>query len=193
MGIFKKYARCFWRRSNSFISTIFDRHGSIIYMQSILKFLGGKLEKHYSLYTGITAGLFLLQVVHLYWLTMHVVAYRLWGVSFFNPDTFWQWVIILVDYTEIPAIIATSVLYIHSINKNFNKKDLLLLILLNTQWLHIFWISDEFVLKVLHEGVPTVLPFWLAWAAIMVDYLELPVMYDTTKKFILSLNKNKWK
>ncbi len=148
-------------------------------------------KKKYKLYTGITAGLFLLQIVHLYWLTINVLAYRIFGVSFFDPNVFWQFVIILIDYAEIPAIISTSILYIYSLRQEWNKKDLIFLLLLNTQWLHIFWISDEFVLSVFREGdVSTILPFWLALIAIGIDYLELPVMYDVTKKFIASLSKN---
>ncbi len=160
-------------------------------MPSFLKNFWEKYEKHYSLYTGITTGLFLLQIIHLFWLTTHVVSARLWQVSLFNPDYFWQLVIIFVDYLEIPAIISTSILYIHSLKQKWNRQDLLFLILLNSQWLHIFWISDEFVLSILHQSSNlTILPFWLAWVAIMIDYLELPIMYDTTKKFILSLMKN---
>lgn len=153
-----------------------------------MRIMWEKYQKRYSLYTGITAGIFLLQIVHLYWLTTHVVVYRLAGVALFNPNDFWQLVIIVVDYLEIPAILSTSLLYIYSLRQKWNLKDLFLLILLNTQWLHIFWISDEFVESVFIGGNPvTILPFWLAWVAIFIDYLELPVMYDTIKKFFKSL------
>lgn len=159
-------------------------------MKNFLRFFWEKYEKRYSLYAGITTGLFLLQIIHLYWLTTHVVSYRLWGMSFFNPNSFWELVIIFVDYMEIPAIITTSILYMYSLKQQWNKKDFLLLLLLNAQWLHIFWISDEFVISVFRQGgASTILPFWLAWAAIIIDYLELPVMYDATKKFITSLVK----
>lgn len=193
MGVRKRNARYFWRWNNSFIAIIFNRHPGFLYhLKNFFKKIWGTREKRYSLYTGIASGLFLLQIVHLYWMTTHVVTYRLFGTHFFNPNEFWQWMIIFVDYTEIPAIIATSLLYIYSLKQKWNKKDLLLLILLNTQWLHIFWISDEFVVSVFREGgASTILPFWLAWVAIMIDYLELPVMYDTTKKFIVSLAKDK--
>lgn len=159
-------------------------------MHSILKSIWLGYQKRYSLYTGATAGIFLLQIVHLYWLTTHVVTYKLFGTHFFSPNDFWQFIIILVDYLEIPAIISTSFLYIYSLRRNWNKKDLFLLILLNTQWLHIFWISDEFVETIfLGSKTSTILPFWLAWVAIFIDYLELPVMYDATQKFVLSLIK----
>ena len=157
---------------------------------NLLKSIWQKYQQRYSLYSGITTGIFLLQIVHLYWLTTHVVTYRLFGTHFFSPNEFWQFVIIIVDYLEIPAIISTSVLYLYSLGQKFNKKDLILLLLLNTQWLHIFWISDEFVESLFLGGeVATILPFWLAWVAIFIDYLELPVMYDTTRKFVLSLKR----
>ncbi|MBI3232250.1 MAG: hypothetical protein HYZ51_04190 [Candidatus Doudnabacteria bacterium] len=145
-------------------------------------------EKRFQLYAGITTGLFLLQIVHLFWLTTHVVAFRLFNKSLFDPSNFWQLVIIFVDYTEVPAIVTTSILYVHSLRQKFNYKDLILLILINSQWLHLFWITDEFVLNVIHGNNPaTILPFWLAWIAILIDYLEIPVMYDTIKKFLRSL------
>ncbi|MEK7664253.1 MAG: hypothetical protein AAB340_02340 [Patescibacteria group bacterium] len=160
-------------------------------MGNLLKAIWQSYKKRYSLYSGVTAGIFLLQIIHLYWLTTHVVTYRLFGTHFFNPNEFWQLVIIVIDYLEIPAIISTSILYLYSLGRKFNKKDLFLLLLLNTQWLHIFWISDEFVESIfLGREVSTILPFWLAWVAIVIDYLELPVMYDATKKFIKSLIKN---
>ena|SRR3989344_5581940 len=153
----------------------------------IYDFVKSNFEKNYTLYTGITAGIFVLQIIHLYWLSTHVLAFKLFGISLFDPNTFWQFVIIIVDYFEIPAIIATSILYIHSLAKKWNKRDIFLLLLLNTQWLHIFWISDEFVISVFRGGYDeTILPVWLAYVAIFIDYLELPVMYDVMKKFVRS-------
>lgn len=161
-------------------------------MSSLLKNVWQKYGQRYSLYSGITAGIFLLQIVHLYWLTTHVVSYRLLGISLFTPNDSWQFVIILVDYMEIPAIISTSVLYFYSLSQKWDKKDFVLLLLLNSQWLHLFWISDEFVESIFIGGVPsTILPAWLAWIAIVIDYLELPVMYDTTRKFLMSLVRGK--
>ena len=161
-------------------------------MQNFFNNFWKKYEKHYNLYLGITTGLFLLQIIHLYWLITHVVLYRLWGTIFFSSNYFWQLVIILVDYTEIPAIITVSILYIYSLQQRWNKKDLLFLVLLNSQWLHLFWISDEFVINLFRDGnTSTILPFWFAWVAIGIDYLELPIMYDTTRKFIKSISKNR--
>ncbi len=161
-------------------------------MKNILKKFWQKYKENYSLYSGITSGIFLLQIFHLYWLTTDVVSYRLFNETLFNPNEFWQFVIIIVDYMEIPAIITTSILYIYSLSQKWNKKDVILLLLLNTQWLHIFWISDEFVKEMFFGGeLSTVLPFWLAWVAILIDYLEIPIMYDTIRKFLGSLAKTR--
>jgi hypothetical protein len=148
-------------------------------------------NKHLTLNIGIAAFLFLLQLVHLYWLTTDVVFLRLFGASFFNPPPFWETVILLVDYTEIPALITTSLVYINSLQKKgSNFKDILYLIFLNSQFLHIFWITDEFVVeKFTGVGAGTILPFWLAWVAILIDYLELPVIYETFQKFFEALKQ----
>lgn len=140
-------------------------------------------NKHLLLNTAIAAGLFVLQLVHLYWLTTHVVAFRLFGESFFQPNDLIQTIIILVDYTEIPALITTSLVYINAHRKKANFKNILYLVFLNIQFLHIFWITDEFVEARL-TGAPetTILPLWLAFIAIAIDYLELPVIFETLKK-----------
>jgi len=152
-------------------------------------------ERYYVLHVGLTLLLFLWQIVHLYWLGTHVIALRLFGVSYFTPNPFWQTVLILVDYTEIPAIISTSLLYIFELQRKSPAASpagrwrlIGLLILLNSQWLHLFWITDEFVEEVfLGTGGGTVLPGWLAWVAILIDYLEIPVIFDIVRRFIRAL------
>jgi hypothetical protein len=146
-------------------------------------------ERHYTLNIGITAGLFCLQLVHLYWLTTHVVFQRLFEVSLFNPNPTLELIIILVDYTEIPAILATSLVYINEFRKNRSVKSILFLLFLNSQWLHLFWITDEIVAdQFVGESIVT-FPIWLAWLAIGIDYLELPVIYDTLNTFFSRLIK----
>lgn len=146
-------------------------------------------ESHLVINRAIASGLFVLQLIHLYWLTTHVVFLRLFGVSYFNPPPFWQYIIIVVDYTEIPALIATSLVYINEQRKKKNFKNLLYLFFLNIQLLHIFWITDEFVIEKFSGGVGTVLPVWLAWVAILIDYLELPVIFETMKKTLEDFSK----
>lgn len=146
-------------------------------------------EKHYTINITVAAILFTLQIVHLYWLTTHVVIHELFGFSLWNPTTLLQNILILVDYTEIPAIITTSLVYINDLRKKFNFKPLLYLIFLDIQLLHIFWITDEFILEQFTQRAETILPIWLAWVAIMIDYLELPVIFETIKKAFDAVNK----
>ncbi|MEK7575299.1 MAG: hypothetical protein AAB511_03665 [Patescibacteria group bacterium] len=146
----------------------------------------GWYNSHKTFNTGLAAGLFLLQLVHLYWLTTHVVFWKLFGVSLFDLTGVWQFLMIIVDYTEIPAIILTSIVYINEFREDRKMKSLLYLLFLNSQWLHIFWITDEFVMTQFTGAALVVMPVWLSWLAIGIDYLELPVIYDTIKKFLVS-------
>ena len=35
--------------------------------------------------------------------------------------------------------------------------------------------------------MPSALPIWLAYVAILIDYLELPVIYDTVRRLLVTL------
>lgn len=144
-------------------------------------------EEHYALTTGIAAGLFVLQLVHLYWLTADVVALRLVGRSFFSPTPSGRTLILLVDYTEIPAIVTVSLVYVNALRKSFTLKDAVYLGFLNLQWIHISWITDEFVVSMFTGEAGTPFPVWLAWVAILIDYLELPVIVETVLRFLAAL------
>ncbi len=147
-------------------------------------------ERHYLLNLSLTTGLFTLQLVHLYWLTTHVVLFRLLGQSYFNPSPLWQAIIIVVDYTEIPALISTSIFYLYNMRRKFQWRQVWFLVALNSQWLHLFWITDEFVVDMFQPGgSASILPFWLAWVAILIDYLELPVIADTMITLAKSLRQ----
>ena len=98
-----------------------------------------------------------------------------------------RWLIILVDYTEIPALISVSLVYVNDLRKRgASLKPILYLLFLNSQLLHIFWITDEFVVSS-GAGETSSLPVWLAYVAILIDYLELPVIYDTVKRLAVTL------
>lgn len=146
-------------------------------------------KRHYTFHTGLASFLFAWQLVHLYWLTTDVVFYKLFGLSLFKLTGLWQHLIVIVDYTEIPALVLTSFLYIHGLATKFTLKDILFLAMLNSQWLHLFWITDEFILEQF-RGAKVILPIWVVWTAILIDYLELPVIYDTLKKFFVSLKRS---
>ncbi len=138
-------------------------------------------DRHYALNLAITAVLFALQLVHLYWLSADIVAERLVGERFFHPSGIVQALILVVDYTEIPALLGTSLLYLNELRKGWSWKSLAYLLFLNSQWLHIFWITDEFVVGRFGEA-GSALPVWLAWVAIGIDYLELPVIFDVLRR-----------
>lgn len=151
-------------------------------------------DKHTEQNTLIAGVLFITQILHLIWLSLFVVAGRLSGEPLWEPSGSWEFLLILFDYFEIPAIIATSLFYINKMRKNEDfKKALRNLIFINSQWLHIFWITDEFVIDKFTSAAEysTVLPIWVAWVAIMVDYLELPVIYDTSRES-LKILKNRF-
>lgn len=140
-------------------------------------------ENHLRINVAIATGLFVLQIVHLIWLTSDVVIERLFSFTLLNLSGIWESLIIIVDYSEIPAIITVSLVYLNELRKRINvRKNLWFIFLLNSQWIHLLWITDEFVLAHF-RGEHPVFPLWLIWTAIMIDYLELPVMYDTIKKF----------
>ena len=147
-------------------------------------------ERHYLLNVTLAAVLFLLQLVHLYWLGAEPISLRLVDQSFFSPSGLLQYLIFFVDYSEIPALIVVSLLYVNELRRGFSSRALVLLVLLNSQWLHIFWITDEYVSNELAgDAAATSLPGWLAWAAILIDYLELPVIYDTLKRLALAIRE----
>ena len=142
-------------------------------------------ERYYLLNVGIAAVLFALQLVHLYWLSADVVSSRLTGHSHFELTGIWHTLVLLIDYTEIPAILSTSLVYINEFRQGRKLRGLLYLFFINSQFLHIYWITDEFVVEQFTgEGGGTGLPSWLAWVAIGIDYLELPVIFDTIKKLV---------
>ncbi len=140
-------------------------------------------ERHYLLNVSVATFLFTLQLVHLFWLTVDVVATRLLGEALVSFTGNGRTLIILVDYTEIPAIISVSLVYLNALRERFAWRDVALLVALNVQVFHIFWITDEFVVEQF-GATGGHFPIWLAWVAIGIDYLELPVIYDTLRRFV---------
>ncbi len=143
-------------------------------------------ERTYILNISIATGLFLLQIVHLVWLSFSVVAPRLFGVTPFEFSDLAEKILVFVDYTEIPALVSVSLVYINELRQKVEVKSVVYLIFLNAQWLHIFWITDEFV-EFSFNSTGTILPLSFAALAIAIDYLEVPVMVDTLKRFLGSL------
>jgi len=79
--------------------------------------------------------------------------------------------------------------YVNELRRGLSWKPLLLLLFLNSQWLHIFWITDEYVAGELSAG--SALPPFLAWVAILIDYLELPVIFDTLKRLATAVRQRR--
>jgi hypothetical protein len=144
-------------------------------------------ERNYRFNLAVAAILFSWQLVHLFWLTTDVLAAKLAGTSFFPVGENWQVILALVDYTEIPAILATSILYIDEYRQKRNLKALLYLAFLNIQWIHLFWLTDEIVVANLTGETSVLFPAPLIVFAILIDYLELPVIWETIRKFIGTL------
>lgn len=143
-------------------------------------------NRSYRAQLRIAAFLFGLQIVHLAWLTAFVVAPKILGEPIrIGSAPVFEFLVVVVDYLEVPAIITTSLVYSASFARERKKKDVLYLVLLNVQWLHILWITDEVVLEAFARGAHSFV--WhpvIAWLAIMIDYLELPVIFETIKRAI---------
>lgn len=143
-------------------------------------------ERYYLINVGISAGLFLLQLIHLAWLAADVIAARLFDRPYIELSGVATLIIIIVDYLEIPTLISVSFVYINELRKRSTARSWFFLLLLNSQWIHIFWITDEVVEEILTGRGTTILPAWAAWMAILIDYLELPVIGDTVRRFIIA-------
>jgi hypothetical protein len=130
-----------------------------------------------------------LQLLHLYWLTTDVVIYRLTGIDYFVGLSDFILLFIIIDYIEIPALVSGIIYYFFAIIFDKNEKEkriknTVLLILLSIQSIHIFWITDEVVYSTFVGSDLIYMPEYFAWIAILIDYLELPVIYDLLKRIV---------
>jgi hypothetical protein len=130
-----------------------------------------------------------LQLLHLYWLTTDVVIYRLTGTDYFRDLSDFILLFIIIDYIEIPALVSGLIYYFFTIiydkkEKERRIKNTILLILLAIQSIHIFWITDDVVYTTFVGSDLIYMPEYFAWIAILIDYLELPVIYDLLKRII---------
>jgi hypothetical protein len=141
----------------------------------------------------ITFILISLQLLHLYWLTTDVVLQRIYGESFLIFPRVLLPAFVVIDYIEIPALISGITFYSLSIYKHQKDswKNSLFLAMLAVQVVHIFWITDEVVYDAFFETRLVEFPLYIAWIAILIDYLELPVMADLFYKIIKG--EKKWR
>lgn len=143
--------------------------------------------RHYeTLGLKITFILISLQLVHLYWLTTDVVFQKIFGQSFFLVPKNLLPLFVVIDYIEIPALISGIIFYIYNIRsgEENSKKSYLFLGMLGVQVIHIFWITDDVVYSSFFKSSFVQIPSLLAWIAILIDYLELPVIGDLFYKII---------
>jgi len=141
----------------------------------------------------ITFILISLQLLHLYWLTTDVVLQRIYGESFLIFPKALLPVFVVIDYIEIPALISGMTFYSLSIYKHQKNswKNSLFLAMLAVQVVHIFWITDEIVYDAFFETRLVEFPLYIAWIAILIYYLELPVMADLFYKIFKG--EKKWR
>jgi hypothetical protein len=95
---------------------------------------------------------------------------------------------VAIDYIEVPALAAGMTYYALSIYKHQKDaaKNALFLAMLAVQVFHIFWITDEVVYSTLIGSKGAVeVPYYAAWVAILIDYLELPVIADLFYRTII--------
>jgi len=149
-------------------------------------------NRHYTLNVTIAASLFALQIVHLIWLTLDPLWVALFGGPALELEKPWSWPLLLVDYTEVPALLSVSLVYLNELRDGFAWRPVLYLVFLNSQWLHIFWITDEFVVASNGGDAAVGMPIWLAYAAIAIDYLELPVIYDTVRRTVVAVRERRF-
>jgi hypothetical protein len=138
-------------------------------------------ERYENLNLKITFILISLQVLHLYWLTADVVLQRIVGESYFGLPSTLLPLFIVVDYVEIPALVSGITFYLFSLLRRKQSqlgKNSIFLVLLVLQAVHIFWITDEIVYESFFDNDLLIFPLYLAWIAILIDYLEIPVMID---------------
>jgi hypothetical protein len=159
-------------------------------MSSAVQKLAWFWQRYENLNLKIAFVLISLQLVHLYWLTADVVIQRITqksalAVPHGSPLFIF---FIIIDYIEIPALVAGLTYYALSIyrHEKGSIKNSLLLAMLAIQVFHIFWITDDVVYNTFFGSSSAVeIPYYAAWVAILIDYLELPVIADLFYKTIV--------
>jgi hypothetical protein len=147
---------------------------------NLLQQISNFYERYECIGLRITFVLIYLQVIHLFWLTTFVILDAPQFTLGIPPIVF-----AAIDYLEIPALISGMVFYILSLHTHRNKKDILFVALLGVQFFHILWITDAFVYMSFKFNAMT----WLAWIAVFVDFLEVPIIIDLFIKIIRSKRK----
>lgn len=135
----------------------------------LLEQISNFYRRYENLGLKITFVLVSLQVIHLIWLTLFV-----FEIHLPLPDI----VFAAIDFLEVPALVSGIVFYSLLLHFSRNKKDMLYVGLLLIQFIHIIWITDTFIYMSINFNQY----IWLAIIAIVIDYLEIPVIYDLYKR-----------
>lgn len=145
-------------------------------LRRILKFC----ERYEEASAKVAFFLIALQIVHLAWLTTDIVLVKLVPGQIPLFPAALEPVQAAIDYLEIPGLFAAVTVYITGMVRRgkISPKNALFTGLLLIQFVHLFWITDEVVYEVLLNSNLIDLPDSVAWVAILIDYLELPVMFD---------------
>jgi hypothetical protein len=167
-----------------------NKADGLISLHKVLNFW----ERYQNLNLKIAFILMSLQVLHLYWLTTDVVLQRIVGDSYFGLPSTSSPLFVVVDYIEIPALVSGITFYSLSLIRKikdgqFMMMNFIFLVLLVTQVVHIFWITDEIVYESFFGGDLVIFPIYLAWIAILIDYLEIPVMIDLFRRVFSKENE----
>jgi hypothetical protein len=147
--------------------------------------------KYENLNLKISLILISLQILHLYWLTADVVLQRVTGHSYLGLPPELLPLFIVIDYVEVPALVSGITFYLFGIFKQepHARRNIMFLLLLAIQIVHIFWITDEILYESLLGNDLVKFPVYLAWTAILIDYLEVPVMIDLFYKVFKAKKK----
>lgn len=153
-------------------------------MGSLVKRITSFYDRYENLNLKVTFVLIALQLIHLYWLATDIILVKLVGQSWFPFPDIPAPLFVAIDYLEIPALFSGMVVYAMAIRRRGGHihRNVLFMAILAAQVFHLFWITDEVVYDALFNVVPIQLPIWLVWIAILVDYLELPIIWDLFRK-----------
>jgi hypothetical protein len=151
-------------------------------MKSSLRHFWTWYQRHYAATLVVTTALFLFQGLHLYWLFTDVVLQRLTGHSYFAFPRAGLPLYVMIDYLEIPTHLSMTLLYIYELRRRVTVRGALLFLFLQIHWVHIVWITDDVVARDVTQHALFTWATGLAWIAILIDYLEVPIMLDQLHK-----------
>ncbi len=150
--------------------------------ESLWRPLAAWYRRHYLATLIVTTALFLLQLFHLYWLFADVILKRLTGHSYFVFPPQGLLIYVMIDYLEIPTHLAAMGLYFYEFRQGVKAKSLFFFFLLQLHWIHLLWITDDVVVNTIADHPLLAWGSAAAWVAILIDYLEVPIIVDRLRQ-----------